>query len=315
MKYLVILFIGLLASCSDDGGIGGSRNTSTKQTLKDARSSHKTQLIKKDQVGYPVSTPPLMHFRQVSYPAPLGDFPAYISTHGDSDVARPAIIWLVGGFGNSISDTAWASASKENDQSASTFWTNGIVTMYPSLRGGNENEGYLESFYGEVDDVIAAAEFLKTQPGVDPDRIYLGGHSTGGTLALLVAESYDGFRAVFSLGPVDDPAGYSQDYLAYDVDDPIETKTRAPIHWLHCISSPTFIMEGSDGNVDSLMEMKRVNENPLIHFHPLDGYDHFNIIQPISKLLVQKIKADMGDEVAISLTTQEIKQALKQAYN
>ena len=37
--------------------------------------------------------------------------------------------------------------------------------------------------------------FLAAQPYVDPARIYLGGHSTGGTLALLVAECSETFRA------------------------------------------------------------------------------------------------------------------------
>ncbi len=32
--------------------------------------------------------------------------------------------------------------------------------MYPSLRGGNKNPGYIETFLGEVDDVIAAARYL-----------------------------------------------------------------------------------------------------------------------------------------------------------
>lgn len=54
--------------------------------------------------------------------------------------------------------------------------------MFPSLRGGNDNPGVKEGFLAEVDDVLAAADFLGKQNYVDPGRIYLGGHSTGGTL-------------------------------------------------------------------------------------------------------------------------------------
>jgi dipeptidyl aminopeptidase/acylaminoacyl peptidase len=60
--------------------------------------------------------------------------------------------------------------------------------MFPSLRGGNDNPGRHGGFYGEVDDVLAAHDYLSRQPYVDPKRIYPGGHSTGGTLALLTAE-------------------------------------------------------------------------------------------------------------------------------
>jgi dipeptidyl aminopeptidase/acylaminoacyl peptidase len=61
-----------------------------------------------------------------------------------------------------------------------------------------------------VDDVIVATEYLRAQPHVDPDRIYLGGHSTGGTLVQLVAASSDQYRAVFSFGPMDDVGGYGR---------------------------------------------------------------------------------------------------------
>jgi dipeptidyl aminopeptidase/acylaminoacyl peptidase len=48
-------------------------------------------------------------------------------------------------------------------------------------------------------------------------RIYLGGHSTGGTLALLVAESSDRFRSVFAFGPTDDIRGYGQENLPFPI--------------------------------------------------------------------------------------------------
>src|SRR5262249_1329284 len=41
--------------------------------------------------------------------------------------------------------------------------------------------------FGEVDDVIAAARHLGKLPYVDPRRIYVAGHSSGATLALLSA--------------------------------------------------------------------------------------------------------------------------------
>ena len=62
-------------------------------------------------------------------------------------------------------------------------------TFRARLRDGRtRSPGRVEFCAGEVDDVLAAARFLATQPYVDTNRIYLGGHSTGGTLALLVSE-------------------------------------------------------------------------------------------------------------------------------
>jgi dienelactone hydrolase len=40
----------------------------------------------------------------------------------------------------------------------------------------------------QLDDVMAALAFLKSVPGVDPQRIAVVGHSFGGQLTLLAAE-------------------------------------------------------------------------------------------------------------------------------
>src|SRR5262249_50730652 len=144
----------------------------------------------------------------------------------------------------------------------------GIVTMYPSLRGGNDNPGAKEGFFGEVDDVLAAAEFLAGQKFVDPGRIYLGGHSTGGTLALLVAASSDRFRAVFALGPVADVTGYGPENLPFDLADARERELRAPVLWMRSISSPTSVFEGTEspGNLADLRELARASRGPVVQF-------------------------------------------------
>ena len=81
-----------------------------------------------------------------------------------------------------------------------------------------------------------AADFLARQGYVDPRRIYLGGHSTGGTLVMLVAESTDRFRATFAFGPVDDVRGYSEEFLPFDTSDPKEFELRSSGHWFRSSS-------------------------------------------------------------------------------
>ena len=104
---------------------------------------------------------------------------AYASPPPADGKRHPAIIWIFGGFDNSIGEIAWQKGPAANDQSAIVFREAGILMMYPSLRGGNRNPGFTESFYGEVDDVLAAADYLSKLDYVDTNRIYLGGHSTG----------------------------------------------------------------------------------------------------------------------------------------
>jgi acetyl esterase/lipase len=145
-----------------------------------------------------------------------------------------------------------------------------------------------------VNDVLAAAEFLRAQPGVDADRVYLGGHSTGGTLALLVAATDSRFRAIFAFGPVTNASDYGGDQLTYDPTDLREDLLRNPASWLHAIRSRTFVFEGEEnpGNSDSLRRLKKYSRNPLIQFHPVQGKDHFSVLAPYSRTLAQKIMAD-----------------------
>src|SRR5262249_33718036 len=132
---------------------------------------------------------------------------------------HPAVIWIRGGVDyNSIGDV-WMEMTATNDQNASAFRKAGIIMMFPSQRGGNDNPGFKEAFFGEVEDIIAAANHLAKQDFVDPNRIYLGGHSIGGTLVLLVAESTARFRAVFSFGPAASIAGYGSELVLFDTLD------------------------------------------------------------------------------------------------
>jgi acetyl esterase/lipase len=283
------------------------------RSLIEARKGFATNIVRKERIGEPAPLPPDKSISLVKYPSPAGDLEAYIFRPPSKEEKRPAIIWLVGGFHNSISQHAWTPGPATNDQSASTFWKAGIMTLYPSLRGGNDNPGHFENFYGEVDDVLAAAEFLAKQPDVDPARIYLGGHSTGGTLALLTAETGASFRGVFAFGPVEDVAGYGDDVLVFDSRNRQEVALRAPIRWMRSITAPTFVFEGTDGrsNIDSLRRMMRAPRSNAITFFPLSNADHFTLLQPVSALIASKILADRTPEPSITFTPEELAATLK----
>lgn len=299
MKPLIILFLTLPILT-----VQGA-SPLDKEKLANLKKTHVTKLIKTEKIGEAVAVP-TAPLEIVQYRSPIGEMPAYVSVPFDKTKKYPAIVWLVGGFSNSIGDTSWTNFPKTNDQSASVFWKSGVVTLYPSLRGGNQNPGNLESLYGEVDDVIAAAEMLRKLPYVDPNRIYLGGHSTGGTLALLVAESTDIFRAVIAFGPVCDTGKYGQDSVTFEVNDKTERVLRAPIFWLHNINTPTYIIEGEKGNFDDLKLLQKKSTNPLLSFFPLLGKNHFETLYPISGLIAKKLLS----EQEFYLTQAEIESAV-----
>lgn len=282
----------LLTGC----GTHSSSSGSSTESLAAARAGYATHLTRQAKTPDPVPQPPA-GFELVSYQAPLGAFPAYVATVPSDGARHPAIVWVAGGFDNSIGDTPWADATPDNDQSARAFYQAGIVTLYPSLRGGNANSGFVEGLYGEVNDVIAAGKYLASRPDVDPKRVYLGGHSTGGTLALLVAESTPQFRAVFAFGPVGRIEQYGGDNLPFDLSDDKETALRSPILYLGAITRPTYVMEGTEsGNSGPERELYSSCENPLVHFYRLPGLDHFSELAPITPIIAGEIVQDTGPQ-------------------
>ena len=169
--------------------------------LAAARHAFTTKIVRRESSGKPVPQPPAGVLQLVQYDSPAGKLKAYVTpAPGTANGARQSC--------GSAAATATASTKGAGPRGRPATSNRpapvrkaGIVVMFPSLRGGNDNPGCKEALYGELDDVLAAADWLAAQDFVDPQRIYLGGHSTGGTLALLVAEYSNRFRACFPSGP------------------------------------------------------------------------------------------------------------------
>ena len=286
--------------------------SSGSQSFSEAHDAFETTLLRheSDQTAAPV--PPAGVFDLCYYDSEIGPMAAYVSGDPGDGEKHPLMIWVAGGWGNDISDIPWSYAEWKNDQSAAAFREAGILMMYPSFRGANGNPGTYETLFGEVDDLIAASEYAMSLPYVDPERIYLGGHSTGGTLVLLASEYADNFRAVFSFGPVDNLRTYQSPEFVFDKGSNQEYKLRSPIHWLKEIKSPVFVIEGEEGNADCLRNIEKKSDNENISCYIVDHADHFSVLAPVTRLLAQKIAEDTETESRITLTKEELQEAMKQ---
>jgi dienelactone hydrolase len=288
----------------------GSAHAEDTKTLLEARKGHTTKLSRKakDTEALPAPHPQL--FSSVSFTTPLGKMAAYLSKPPKPGVKYPAMVWVTGGFpAGGIGESAWKNVDSDNDQSAKAYREAGMIMMYPTFRGTSGNPGTQESFYGEVDDVIAAGKYLSKLDYVDPKRIYLGGHSTGGTLVLLVAEATSMFKAVFSFGPVADTAVYGAESLTYDPKDAREAKLRAPIHYLQAIRTPTYVMEGTKrGNIDSVHKFLLAKKSTKLKSMAVQGASHFDVLFPVNRLIAKKIAALQGD-ADLSLNVREVQSA------
>lgn len=305
MRLLLPVTLALLTSCSPNQTASQETNS-----LLEARRGFKTTLVPQNGARERVEQAPPNIFRTIKYPAPAGNMGAYLSPDPKDGKKHPAIIWITGGDCNSIGDV-WSPAPRANDQTASAFRKAGIIMLFPSLRGGNDNPGVKEGFLGEVDDVLAAAQFLEKQEYVDAKHIYLGGHSTGGTLVLLVAEVSSRFRAVFAYGPAGDVAGYGSDsgFLPFDLRNRQEVKLRSPGYWLASVQSPVWVFEGTErSNIASLRAMAKKSTNPKAHFIAVTDADHFSILAPNNELIAQKILRDTDEASNLVFSADEVNQ-------
>ena len=268
-------------------------------SLLKKRDNHTTVIVDKKRDDELPPKPEGDIFDLIKFPSKMGELSAYLTKVKKTEKPSPAIIWLTGGFPVSSSGASlWGEASASNEQSARIYRLKGVAMMFPHLRGRAGNPGHIENFYGEVDDVISAFEYLSKLEYIDPKRIYLGGHSSGGTLALLVAASTEKFAGVISLGPVD--TDYGKDRAVYKWDKK-ERELRHPILHLDSIKSPTFVTEGEKGNFESLKNLKKANTNPIVRIFSVDQADHFNVIHPFNTLIADAILKSKDGSLNLSI--------------
>lgn len=285
-----------------DGAQLASVNAVPMETLAEARGKFKTQIAIRSP--RPLPSPPRELFLQTNYSSPTGRvLPAYVSADPLDGVRHPAIIWLSDGNSNSLGEF-WKRGTELSDGSATAFRDAGVIVMFPVLRGGNTGAGGRELFYGEVDDIVAAAEQLASLGYVNGERIFLGGQGNGGTLALLTAELSKRFSGVFAFGPVAEIDHYPTSDVAIDIDSMsvFERKIRSPIHWLHGITTPTYLIEGMNlpnnrRDVESMCDQAR--DVPL-RCVLVDDADHFSVVQKVSTVIAAQIAISESRQVALA---------------
>ena len=282
----------------------------TSVPLAQARQGFKTKPTALGSVGQAVPTPPPGVFQVVRYKSPAGKLAAYLTPDPKDGKKHPAIIWIHGGNCNSIREYLWHAAPASNDQTAAAYRKAGITMMFPSLRGGNDNPGVREGFFGEVDDVLAAAEYLSQQAFVDPQRIYLGGHSTGGTLVLLVAECSDRFRDVFSFEPVISAAMHQRQNVPFDTSSKREGRVASADPLAALDQEPRFSFSRARRafpvTYNRSRRWRRFPRIPWSTFFAVKGANHSSALAAMNQLMASKVLRDDGPVTNLTVTEEEL---------
>jgi len=283
--------------------------------LLQARAAHATHLT--DELVYeaPLSPPPKdSSWELITYPSAVGDLSAYATKVKTDGKRRPGVLFVEGGFGGP-SAGVFTPQGSHNDQSAIAFEQAGMVVMAPSFRGEAGNPGFIEAFYGETEDLLAALQALRDRPDVDPDLVYLVGHSTGGTHVLNAAVATDTYRAAFVFGGRAEMSGlYGQGNYGPEPFDPTNKtgiQLRSAIHWAHQLKRPVHYFEGEKSYlVDGFTMAAR---SPYMQAYTVPDADHFTVLQPIKQLVVQQIVEDTGVKPAFSFSQESLYKAMRDA--
>jgi dipeptidyl aminopeptidase/acylaminoacyl peptidase len=207
-----------------------------KEDYAKARSEFRTKLLRKGPAPQPWEPiKPPTGVTEVEYPSGDLRLKAWVHRPAEEDRKLPAVLYLHGGFTFDLND--WKVSQPYRDA--------GFVVLAPILRAENGQPGSFTFFYDEVDDVLAAAEFLSKQPYVDAKRLYLAGTSAGGTLALLAAQASTRFRAAASFSASPDQAllvrQVKKNDWPFDKTDPRELQLRSPLAYAGSFKCPVRI--------------------------------------------------------------------------
>jgi dipeptidyl aminopeptidase/acylaminoacyl peptidase len=230
----VVLIPLLLCVCCDDPYVGDLAAERAKHTTKLNRQTPSPQQAE------PLGAAPT-EARAVTFNSGSLKLKAWISDIPAGAKKQPAIVYCHGGF----------AFGEEDWEQAEPFRKAGYIVLMPMLRGENGNPGNFELFYGEVDDAIAAGKFLSVLSGVDKSRIYIAGHSAGGTVAALSALLPSPFTAAAAYGAPCDMETFLargsqfRGVAPFDSDDATERRLRSVTAFIKTLRCPLYLFAGS----------------------------------------------------------------------
>lgn len=164
---------------------------------------------------------------------------AWVSKYKRGHKSRPGVLFLHGG--NAMGLGHWNLMGPYVDA--------GFVVLMPSLRGENGQSGNFSGFYDEVDDVLSAADRLAHLPGVDANRLFIAGHSIGGTLTMLASMSTHKFRAAAPISGNPDSFRFFNRYpqdIRFDDSNPHEFEVRTALCYAQSFKCPVRIVHGTE---------------------------------------------------------------------
>jgi dipeptidyl-peptidase-4 len=172
----------------------------------------------------------------------------------DAATPAPAIVYVYGGPGGASVHRRWSVDFRQ------VLARQGYVVFTVDNRGtGGRGTAFDDPLYRamggvEIEDQVAGARWLASQPGVDPTRIGIYGGSYGGYMTLLaLMKAPEVYAAGVALAPVTDWRLYDTHYTERYMGDPAEGDAYArsnPVTYVEGLQDPLLLVHGmADDNV------------------------------------------------------------------
>jgi alpha/beta superfamily hydrolase len=151
----------------------------------------------------------------------------------------------------------------------------GVAALRFNFRGVGESGGSYTGGEGEVTDVKAALEYLRTRPEIDGSRVALAGYSFGAMMAIQVADHSDDIAALVL------------------VSNPNQRGDKLTLQ----LPMPTLVATGDrDAYVDHALWLEFQDQlGPDVRVEVFPGVDHFwwgsdeRLIEVVSRFLREKL--------------------------
>jgi dienelactone hydrolase len=175
----------------------------------------------------------------------------------------------------------------------------GFLTIKYSIDGGiadvdNANDAQMVEAYRQfrdarygVTNTARAIDFALSYPEVDPNRIYVAGHSSAGTLALLAAEYDPRVKGCIAYAPCADVESFHadlhSDFFVRQVFRDIEfvSKDSSPTTHQSRLNCPVFLFQAADDSVVSVTETRQFADlvrahNPQVEYAEVPSGEHYD---------------------------------------
>jgi acetyl esterase/lipase len=201
---------------------------------------------------------------------------------------RPALVYLHGGFAFGASDFT----------DCEPFVQAGCVVFCPTFRGENGNPGDFEMMLGEVDDAAEAVRWLARQEYVDPQAVFVFGHSSGGVLSAILS-LYDALPAQHtgSAGGLYGPDLFDalSETVPFDRRDEREANMRVLIGNIRWMKRPHFAFVGT---ADRFMKGSTAEREAKAASTPLTvvelAGDHHSTLNPAMRRYLEVCQQTMA---------------------